>query len=345
MSTSLDHAAAHELLATHAVAALPAQLAAAVDAHVAVCTTCAETLELWRATSDGLSVLTPAAPPIDLRTRTLSAAIEARAGRPVTMAEPLEVHRVEGRRAADLLAELTPTEWCIPAGDAFPGWSVHDLAVHLAATETVLAERLTGRQLTADTDSDPTARAYEAVARHQHLDPTVALDELTRAADVVSRTAAAVPGQTVTDWHGLDLPLDTVLIQRSFELWTHADDVRSVVERPLLTPPPSSLATMSRAAAHSLPLLLAATGADHAGRVVRLELQGPGGGRFTVLLGPSGGIAPDHDAPDATLEVDVVDFCRALADRTPPGGLRHRCDGDLALADDLVASLAGLAGL
>src|SRR3984957_16449661 len=60
--------------------------------------------------------------------------------------------------------------------------------------------------------------------------------------------------------HGMRLSLDTLLVVRAFELWTHEDDIRQAAGLPLAVPDPSALRLMTGLAAPALPLGAGRTG-------------------------------------------------------------------------------------
>ena len=127
-------------------------------------------------------------------------------------------------------------------------------------------------------------------------------------------------------WFGLDLSLGFALTQRAFEIWTHADDIRAALGLPLVPPPPaSSLETMSSTVVEMIPIMLAVNEVTAEGRLARIVLTGDGGGAYDIALGFADTVG--SPTPDVTVELDVVDFCRAVGDRLPADGHelpRHR---------------------
>jgi hypothetical protein len=136
----------------------------------------------------------------------------------------------------------------------------------------------------------------------------------------------------------------TALTVRSFETWTHADDIRRALGRPTLPPPAPSLATMGRMAVGWSNLMLLLAGHDHTGRSVVVHLTGEGGGSHHVDLGFESRDLTLVD-PDAEITLDIVEYCMAIGDRFPQGPLAYEATGDLDLAHDLVSSLTALATL
>ena len=174
-----------------------------------------------------------------------------------------------------LLATLAPAQWSAAVGPAFPNWTVQDLAAHLAASEALLAELLGAPTFTPEVADQPTPRAHAAVERHRSLSPSQTVAELETAYSLVQAAAfdlGDAAGTHALAWFGLELTLGDVLVQRAFEIWTHADDIRRSLQLPLLPPPAPSLATMSATAVETVPFLLAATGVPAEGRTARLTL-------------------------------------------------------------------------
>jgi uncharacterized protein (TIGR03083 family) len=346
-----DHDTISFLLAPYALDALDVDEALAVEAHLDACVECRITLGQLRETVDLLAMLPVAVPLPAARARTLAAALARRAAPPVRLA-PAEVHLIESSRAVALLAELPPVDWQVAIGPALPDWTVQDLAAHLIASEALLADQLGVEAFTPEVEDQPAPRTYPTIERHRAWPPARTLAELETACTLVQRAVDALGAQVAdrtVSWFGLDLALEHVLTQRAFEIWTHADDIRAAVGLALLPPPAPSLATMSATAVETMPILLAASGITAEGRTARIVLDGPGGATYDVYLGlePAGGDDPGQagHSPDVVLQLDVVDFCRGLADRLAPADTPYRTTGDAELAAAMVASLPALAVL
>ncbi|MEW2359364.1 hypothetical protein AB0881_36780, partial [Spirillospora sp. NPDC029432] len=132
----------------------------------------------------------------------------------------------------------------------------------------------------------------------------------------------------------------TALVQRAFETWTHADDIRAVVGRPPEPPPGGHLRLIVEMAVPLLPRALRAIGRARPGRTARLRLTGAVSGEWAVPLAP--GAAADAGRPDVTVVADAEEFCRLLANRRRPEAFPHVADGDPALAGDLLHAAATL---
>jgi uncharacterized protein (TIGR03083 family) len=310
---------------------------------------------------DGAAGIDEVEPPPGLRDRIMAAALAARPpgqtvdstdrGGDSDLSSPVEVHRGEQQRALLFLRGLGADDWGYPVDPPeFARWTVHDVAAHLAANATLLADNL-GVPVPGvpETSGDNDARTVAAQARHRALPPPVALAEIDAAARAVD---AAVTGldddglDELIDWWGAPTSIRWALTVRAFETWTHTDDIRRALGRPMRPPPRASLRTMSRAACALMPLMLAARGEHRAGRVVRVRFTDVADAAWDVDLGEAGEARPAGVAPvDAELSLDAVDLCRAVGARMPAGGLTYTSTGDADLARSVVDAIPALAVL
>lgn len=375
-ATTPDPAALDDL-AAYAVDAHDPEDAPAIEAHLLAAPAAARWERLLRAAAGEYAAVRTReiSPPPALRRRVLDAALARRAPAgaatapagpvgpaagaatprgpvgPAAGAPAVQVHRIELQRAVLLLRGLRPHLWSRPVDPPeMAGWSVHDLAVHLAANESLLARTL-GVPVAGvpETAGDNEARTAAAQARHRSLPPGRAVDELEAAAAAVDTLVAAGGGPDVEariDWWGRPTPVRVVLLLRAFETWTHADDVRRAVGVPMRPPPRASLRTMARAASGWLPAMLAARGLHHPGRVVRLRFPDLDSTGWDVNLSALDLVEPaGHHPVDAEITVDALALCRGAGNRLPPGGLPYTAQGDATLVRQVVAAVPALAVL
>jgi uncharacterized protein (TIGR03083 family) len=291
------------------------------------------------------------APPPSLRSRVLDAARAERPAAEVTsasMSAPA-VHRIEGERLVELIRSLAPADWDRPVDPPeFAGWTVHDLVVHLAAVESYFASQIGLDPSVPETEVDNAARTAAAQARHRSLAPSASVDELEQllleVADEVDRTAGSI--DRALTWWGLEITVAESLVVRSFELWTHAADIARAIGRPEPTPPAPALRAMSTLATGWTPLFLALHDSllpVDPGAWVRIDLTGPGGTTFDIALDDAAG--PATGPPAATVTLDIVDYCKAVGNRIPTGGVAFAHTGDDQVAMAIIASLPMLATL
>jgi uncharacterized protein (TIGR03083 family) len=159
------------------------------------------------------------------------------------------------------------------------------------------------------------------------------------AVDALDAWAVAGGVQGGLPWNGFTVSRRTLLATRAFETWTHDDDIRDALGRDREVPHPVELGVMSDIAVNILPFCLDAAGTTPAASV-RLVLTGDGGGDWTVSLDGA-----DHDAPAATITMDVVDYCRVVAERLAPDACGAVVDGDEQIGRTVLACASALATL
>jgi uncharacterized protein (TIGR03083 family) len=241
----------------------------------------------------------------------------------------------------ELLSGLTPAEWA--AVVAPYGWSVRSLVAHLVEIDRYFAGVLG-------------IGAYE-------IEPEAALDhvEMTRPAvdawtadDAATLVAWRTGNETVRaalardfghrlderfPFHMLHSRLDTLLVVRVFELWTHVEDIHRSIGRALAPVDPALLWRMSRIAVPAVPLGLLLHGIDLGEHTVRFVLTGPGGGTFDQPMQVGQVAGPI----DLIVIADVTDFCRVAAQRLAPSDLPVEIEGDRELALRVLTGAAAFA--
>ena len=220
---------------------------------------------------------------------------------------------------------------------------MHDLVAHLLAIDIY-----TGKQVGLFPD-------HVIGADHDHIHLGDRLIEQLQSADYHSVLASwrgnaseIVHAVTIepellgaeASWHGAPVDVRSLLVIRTFELWTHADDVRVATGRARAEPDNAQLKLMTNLAAAILPLGLELTGRPHAGRTARLVLTGRGGGTWRCPLSASGSVTA-HD--DVLLVADAIAFCRLAANRCTPAELDAYVEGDAGIAYDILQGMAALA--
>jgi uncharacterized protein (TIGR03083 family) len=220
------------------------------------------------------------------------------------------------------------------------GLTAHDLVVHMAAQESLLAQHLGVPTIADLAEEEVVPRTHALLARFTDRGIDDARAAWRDAVDANRAWAAAHPDRSAI-WRGLGLTRDDTLLVRSFEAWVHADDLRVVAGHGPIEPDAHHLALMSDLAGRVLPLALAAAGRTHDERTARLVLTGAGGGEWLVAMGEGDAAA----SADVTVTADVLDWCRLVGDRLEPAALRCEIEGDAALGLDLVAAAPALATL
>ena len=299
----------------------------------------ADELGWWREVLGGLAATAAEKPPAGLRKRMLDAALATRPfGAPIGEVEDIPANEAYRRTIAalgELLGDLTPDEWDAPT---IEGWTVKGLVTHLVAVEEYFGRQLGLWSLEIDEALEAdhlgmTRELVDAWSERPAAEVLVRWQELTRAITAHLAGLDRSAGREPIHFHFLDTSLSTVLITRVFEIWTHDEDIRRATGRAASAPDAARLRRMSRIAVPSIPLGLAMAGAPAPGRTARIVLTGQGGGTWDQALG----WGETAGVPEATVVLDVVDYCRLAARRLEPADVALSVEGDEDLARQILA--------
>jgi uncharacterized protein (TIGR03083 family) len=304
-----------------------------VEAYVARTPSAAAEVERLRTAAAWLGASEALAPPTTLRDRVVATARTRRGADPAARSYELEAESL-----GEVLDALQPDELDLTT---FNGLTVRELAIHLAAMETLAAAAVgvpTGPEI-AVTDVDARTAAF---VRHFAGRP---FDEVLRTWRIAAEAVRAWSEGGATErleWLGFEVGRDTLLSTRAFENWVHAEDLRRVAGRTSETPVPESLHAMAAFAMGALDVAMQLTGRSHPGCTARIVLTGAGGGSWTVPL--AWGETPGAEA-DVELRADVVAWCLVAAARLPVEALDVDVRGDVALSSDILAAVPAFATL
>ncbi|MEU6793157.1 maleylpyruvate isomerase family mycothiol-dependent enzyme [Nonomuraea wenchangensis] len=278
------------------------------DDHVAACPHCRAAVALLDRPEPAL------APPPALRGTVLSTARRRRAPAApgvVTVAAP---YAEQVALMDDLLAGLHGEQWRAPVDRH---GTVEGLLEHLTANDAAIA-RFMGAP--AATGASPHRRWREQAG--------ALLERVSAGSEVLLGVEVALAGVRPAR-----APLRQALVQRTFETWTHADDIRAATGRSRAAPRAVHVHQIAEFALALLPRALKGPRRAVSATVV---LTGAGGGTWTIPLSPASG----HVA--VLLSAEAVDFCRLVAGRWPPGEFPYAAEGEPGLARDLVEAAATL---
>jgi uncharacterized protein (TIGR03083 family) len=275
-------------------------------------------------------------PPAGLRDRVLAAALRARPAGTALPAVPPITPAEAFSRAADafygLLCALAGADWHRPV---LRDLDVQGLVGHLTGVEEDMQRALAGDPGVAA--ADHVASTQPAAEREAGRSPAATRARWRAAVDRTLALAAQEPDPPAgVAVYGLWLPLPTLLGVRTFELWTHENDIRRVAGLPPSVPDTSALTLMTDLAATSLPLAAERTHLPGPTEL-RLVLTGPGGGCWDVAIG--GDAAPAA----VTIVTDAIGFCRLVANRVAPDDLDLHTAGDPERVAGLLAAARVLA--
>jgi uncharacterized protein (TIGR03083 family) len=322
------HTAVSELLGAWSLDACSAEETATVEGHLAGCPSCAAEADRLGRVAAGLATTVATPPPVGLRDAVLAAAVAARPA----AGEEASGYATWVERFDTLLERLTPAQW---RERVIHDLTAQDLVAHLTATDELLVAQLGPGgagppEEPAELDgtlSERTRVAWRAQADRllgaARSDTPGALDRPVRLAD------PRLPRQ----------PLRTAIVQRLFETWIHAGDLRGLLGQPPDPPGERQVALIVAMGVRLLPDALRLAAAGRPAGSARLVLVGPGGGDWTISAA-----AQDAPArtPDATVTMDVVEFCYLLGNRRDPDSVPHRVEGDPAVAATLLRATTTL---
>ena len=222
---------------------------------------------------------------------------------------------------ADLLKTIGDDDWERPSAAA--GWALRDQVAHLADTEEVAADTMTGgpRAFANAVSRYRTAEQFTAAGcrRGDGLSPIDLFDWWARASARTRRLLGERESSERVAW-GLGMSVQTFAAARLMEHWAHGLDISDALDIPVVDTP-----RLRHVAALGLATLRYALGRSRvpwpADRTLRLELTGTDGARYE--FGPG-------DAADV-LRGPLLQWCCAATRRPAPSGLPAlESDGELA---------------
>lgn len=281
-----------------------------------------------------------AAPPPDLREQVLAAALARRAGgRPTRSPEAIAPTVAYARVVAlfhDLISGLSAQEAEQHAHEEHG--RVRDLVAHLTGIET-----LNRRWLDPANDvpnlPDHIASTRELVAELALKPWPELVADWHRAATSLLEAARADDERRQVRFHDLVVSIGGMLTMRTFELWAHGMDIALATDRPMPVLDDAQMALMSSRLMEALPGALLYRGLAIPDRTVRFVLTGPAGGCYDIPLGEDA----DPTIATTTIVADVVDVCRVAAARLDPPDLDCTIDGDVDLAQLVLANIDAFA--
>src|ERR1022692_3215738 len=188
--------------------------------------------------------------PTGLRERVMAATRQVRQaghGLPdVAEDSPVEAFSHAADAFYQTLRSLSEDAWGLPV---LRDLDVQGLVGHLIGVEDDVLRSLAGDPEVAS--ADHVRSTQPAALRQAGRRPAETRQDWRRAAD---RTLAQVSDlDAVVALHGFPLPVRDLLVARTFELWTHENDIRTVAGLPLSAPAPSTLRPMTKLATALLP--------------------------------------------------------------------------------------------
>jgi uncharacterized protein (TIGR03083 family) len=237
---------------------------------------------------------------------------------------------------AAVLDTVSPEQLTIPT--RVENATIGEIVEHLVGVERYVLGQL-GR---APSFGAPRREDHWPVARHAARNGRSEGERLAgvwwrEALGVIAACGELGPDHLVA-YHHLYGPVDGLLVVRTFEVWTHGDDILGALGRPLQTLDDTRLALMVGQLMDVLPLGLALAGCTQPGRTARFVLSEPDMA-VDVALAPGEPPGP----PDITISVDVIQLCRLAANRLASGQLGAGIEGDTRLLEPILAGATAFA--
>ena len=278
----------------------------------------------------------PALLPAGLRERVMAASHQVR--RPglavpdVGADSPIEAFANAAHAFWQLLGSLAAQHWHVPV---LRDLDVQGLVGHLTGVERDVQRSISGDP---DVGSADHVQSTQPTALEQAgRSPAATTAQWREAVDRTLSLAGSSDLDAVVAIHGVALRLRDLLIARTFELWTHENDIRSAIGLPPTVPAPSTLRPMTQLATALLPFAAAVTDLSEP-ISVHLVLTGPGGGTWDVAVGE-----PAEHPGAVGIVTDVVGFCRLFANRISASELDVFVTGDERQAASVLSAAAALA--
>jgi uncharacterized protein (TIGR03083 family) len=238
---------------------------------------------------------------------------------------------------ADLLDELGPEEWDRPTRVA--DLTVRTLLRHLVGVERYLLGQLDRRP------ARPARRRIDhipgALAAAGDLDgadgPQLSRAWWLEVMDLVAACSELGPDHPVA-YYDLAGSVRGLLVVRTFELWTHDDDIRKATGRPANDLDDARLGLMAGALLDVLPVGMALARTTRPGRTARIELTDIGVA-VDVSLAPG----QASGVPDVRITTDALHLCRRAANRLSIDELDVHVEGDRSLLEPVLVGAAAFA--
>lgn len=365
----LEHRVLKALLGAWALAACSADETVAVEEHLGECGACADEALRLRGAVGLLHPVEPLDLDPGLRTRVLTGSFDRRPPR-IPVPEWATPYDAETARLDALLQDIGDAEWHAPVrlrwfdgvGPTSRRTTVAGVIAHLLTVDGLVAAALgLDDPLTGETakPSTPAART-EAYWRSSHFPPTRSIrspwrEQSHNIVRTVSFTGGSTGGLAVS-YGDFELPLHDAMLDRAFECWVHAEDIAEAVDYPYEPPSPRYLNRMIDLAARMLPSVLAVrrqhglaspvsgrhlVGAGEAGRSLRLEIEGHGGGEWLISLDSPGAVG-SAEREVAHIALDGVEFCHLAAGHVSPEEAAAGQLGDREAIRDVLFATASL---
>lgn len=270
-----------------------------------------------------------AAPPEGLRAAVLDAARQRTQARDAP-SDPVEAYRHQVAAFDQVVRMVAGEQWQLSAVPY--DWTLHGLVAHLVQIERYM-ERVLGLAdgVRDEFETDHLQFGRAAIAEELAGPPESTVDAWRAVVQRIDARLDSLDLDTDLMFHQWPFAVRSLLIARSFELWTHADDIRRAIGVAEAGPAMPDVLVMSDTSVRSLPLAIHVVADQVPDGTARIVLTGVGGGVWDLQLGAGG-------AELVTVVVDALDYCRLAARRIGIDELESVIEGDTDLAERLLTA-------
>ena len=245
------------------------------------------------------------------------------------------------RDVIDLLPSLSDDDWSRPTD--LPGWSVHDVAAHLAHLEAVLAGLDSDPPPSRGNGSSPSADYTQAgVDARADRSPQELVDELRRCVEARAEELRDLPDPSAKPDRtpgAVDWTWEVLLRNRTIDVWCHEQDIRRAVDRPgSLGSGGAQVTTHSFAA--GMPYVLGKRVRPPVGTSVVWRITGDVPMEIGAVIGDDGRAAPQvADDPNTTLTMTSEAFTVLGAGRRTSEQVDVEIEGDNELGHAVLEAM------
>ncbi|MCF8530271.1 MAG: maleylpyruvate isomerase family mycothiol-dependent enzyme [Candidatus Nanopelagicales bacterium] len=238
--------------------------------------------------------------------------------------DPVSTYQEAMQDVIDLLSSVETSQWSMPT--SCPGWSIADIAAHLIDLDVMVAgtERISHEPNweTLPHVTNPSQQFTErGVDYRRGTPPEQLLGDLSSASTTLVATTAAGGSPSIKiPWVKDEISLDQFYSMRTFDTWTHEQDIRLALGLPgHLGSNPARMSAQRMIS--SLPLIWGKKVGAPPGAALTLTLTGPDiEGTAHVVVGEDGRAAFVDQTGEGAAQVSMPwpAFVHAFAGRVPP---------------------------
>lgn len=236
--------------------------------------------------------------------------------------DPITTYLEAIRDLSQVLESLNESQWALPT--PCPGWTVADITAHVIDLDA-MAMGAPKPDHEPDWASLPHVKGSSnqftelGVDYRRGTPPAELFEELNQTGAALADFLAHNSPTIKVPWVKEEIPMDQFLSMRTFDIWTHEQDIRTAIDAPgnLGTNPAR---TAAKRIITTIPLIWGKKVGAPVGSALTVTLTGPDiAGSAHILVGPDGRAGfVDAPVPNATtVTMSWPDFFNAFSGRVP----------------------------